>query len=631
MNLILYSDNRQTQIEANVTFEEGSVLLCDPGLDFCSSRLFNLMQLDGTLDSSGIWKPIFNVDKAPDFGSNRYGLSFRSAYRYFLYDDLEFTFQSSFIINHIADPDKKRYTEAWVTYYPSADFVLSYLSGDFLVTSDGISMLPQVELRVIQSVDFPSSASAYWNNFLLDDLTVHHSSDSIVMYAGPFIAIYDYNAGLEEWEEAFVYEFGGTILGADILNGLVIVCHSTDQLTYIEKSGTWSIINTYDDPLDRYGRIIFHSEDEFIVVSTSTIPARFYVSTRAESFNYYSYDTSWSPFYPVQSVRRGYVWDDQSWSWAGGPPYSYPTYGNLSSGYVGYSNDFKSIYFTNREYVGFGAEFQELDNGVFYGYGYLDYDEPEGKTMNLPSGTNHWAHHKFLVGFSHDTMGSGVYYCYKDTEIIRLYDYVPATHKPWSARLIPLIAPNISIINGGDGTFKVVEIIVNEYDTTSPALGVLKVTTTKELVSLSDFYLPTPPANTSYKFLLSEDNVTYYKWGGSSWTAESDVTNGNTYAEFVAGCQDGWDFAAGKYTVYIKIAMYTSDALVTPGFNWTDSYISLTTISTTNNTFLCDDSKIKIEFISDTETRFTSLMEPNVAVNALVGIVAPPYNVDYED
>jgi hypothetical protein len=633
MNFILFSDNRKTQIQSSVTFEEGSVVLCDPGLDFCSTRLFNLMQLDSPLNTPSIWNSIFDTDKAPSFGSNRYALNYRAGYRYYLYDEEQFTYNSSFIINHISDPEGKRYAEAWVTYYPSADYSLSYISGDLLVTSDGVSLKPQVYLNVLQTVSLPAAASSHWSSFITNELNVRYSGDSMIMFGGPYILIYDYNTGTEEWEEALVYECGGTIISADIRDDLVIVCCNTNQLVYIEKSGTWSVTGTYTGDLEYYYDIIFILNDtDFCMASFTYVPVRYKISNRDTIYRYSEIESDWAALDPYMMVRRGVILDEAYWSWAGGPSYKYPTFGNLESTYVNYDDTWAGIGFNERKYYGFGATFAQYDNGALYGYTYLNmYGPSQCRTVVIPSsGTDFWAHHKFLVGFS-GYAGYGVYYCHNTEEIIKLYDYVSATHKPYPNIIIPARSPNMSVVNIGDGTFKVVECIIDEYDTVTPVISLFRADTTKEITDLDDFSLPTPPANTSYKFLFSPDNITYYKWGGSSWITESDATNGNTYSEFVTGCQAGYAFPAGKYSAYVKIAFYTTDVKATPGFNWPDCLITLTTISSVNDTFLCDDSKILIEHLSDTETKFTSLMGPNVAVNALVGIVAPPYDVDYED
>ena len=131
--------------------------------------------------------------------------------------------------------------------------------------------------------------------------------------------------------------------------------------------------------------------------------------------------------------------------------------------------------------------------------------------------------------------------------------------------------------------------------------------------------------------LISEDNITYYMYNGASWVVESDPLLGSTEAQFVAGCQAGFIPEADTYALYIKIAFYSTEEDNTPRWNWGEGQLSLTTISTANNAYLCVYSKIMIEHLSDTETQFTSLMGQNVIISAQVNLFAPPYNEDYEN
>jgi len=65
--------------------------------------------------------------------------------------------------------------------------------------------------------------------------------------------------------------------------------------------------------------------------------------------------------------------------------------------------------------------------------------------------------------------------------------------------------------------------------------------------------------------------------------------------------------------------------------DYADVKLYLTTISVTSDSFLCDDSKVEIEHLSDTQTKITSKIQQNVIMSVQLCLIAPPYNVEYED
>jgi hypothetical protein len=643
MSIILYDDNRQAEIENDITFVDGDILLCDPGVDFCASRLFNLMTLDSALDPTGFWKDIYHTGKAPDFGSNQYALGFKSCFRYYPYDKTTFSYGESFTITHIADPNGKRYCEAWITYYPTAPYSPELLSGDLMGYSVGVSLPFKIELKVKQSITLPVEVSAYYSLFCNNYMVVSRKDNQMIIRGGPYVIIYEYND--PDWEQVFIHDCGGTVysVAMETDKALANYADGTYCLLEMEKSGTWSITGDYEDWNVSQGHIYFYGPDNFIMSSSSLIPVRYSYDTREVSFSYYSENNKWGAVMPCTHAFKGSFYFSGYWSVLGGPTFQALGAAGISgNGYVYrlYNSDIwtpdgtgTNVNWSGVAIVGHYATIMRTEHGQCYGYSYLSKDYAGGRAItNTPSVSAGWSHYDILVNFGGPAGTNKIYYCFDIDEIVKVCDYVEATHKPWAGVLIPLDSTNnTSIINANDGTLKIVNPTIDEYDTTSPGVGVFKITTTKEITVTTNFTLPTPVAGTSYKFLLSPDNVTYYKWGGASWVVESDITAGNTYTEFAAGCVSGYTFPADCYTAYVKMAFYTTDATISPGFIWTDFRLYLTTISSLSNAYLADDSKLLIEHISDTETKFTSLMGPDVILNAVVGIVAPPYDVDYED
>jgi len=660
MSFQICGDNRKSYIEAQVTFEDGDVLLCNPGLDYCSLRAYDLIQLAGPINTTGFLKNVYNVNTIPSFGSNAYGFIRRAGFKYYIHEDDQFQFNESFIITHVPDPDGKRYCEAWITYYPTANYQPQLLTGDdLLVTSTGTYMKPLVAPKLIQSINLPAAASAYWGGFasstLYTGLKVDGQGDQLMLTSGPWAIIYEWNGS--GYTEAYANNFGSTVTGYVKGNSALVLQSNT--INWLVKSGTWSIDESIT-PWSGQFATAHAGGTGFYTFSTSAIWDLYdhdgnFVSGAEPSGDWSCWPaTKW---HYIGEAETGYGWLNQAWSVLGGTPFWALTFGKAGQSVTDYVcgshsswyGDFmyairdedNYCYFSNRPlfmYI-YPGGYSGMDPFTFtwstyiyqqWNYHYLYYSDLslDAPTSNTTGG---YITGKYLVGWRYVGDTSGVFYCHTTQEVHRLYDYVFATHKIYSNNFYPVRTPNYSLVNNGDGTLKLLELKAGFFDTLSPVTATFTITSPTEITTTTDFTIPSQDAGCSMKFIISPDNTNWYKWGGSSWVTEADPTNGNDYTTFKSGCQSGYAPPAGTYTLYLKIAFYSTNEDNSPGWDNGECYMGLTTISTSNNAYLCDDSKVKIEHISDTETKFTSLMGQNVIISAQVNILAPPYNEAYED
>lgn len=652
MSFQVCGDNRQANIESQVTFTDGDTLLCDPGVDFCSSRAFDLMQLTGPINTTGYLKNIFNVDKIPDFGSNQYGFTRCSGLKYYIHEDTQFAYNESFTITHAPDPDYKRYCEAWVTYYPTTNYQPQLLTGDdILVTSSGVSMKPLLAPDVMQSISFPAAASSYYatlmTSTLYERIKLDANGDQFIIWAGPWIIIYEWNGS--SYSETYSYEFADAVQGAYVHGDEACVVTAGLKLYWLAKSGTWSIDETINPWTGGVAGPPHKIGTGFYIFSRSVI---WYQFDHDGNQIDYADNPDWdvwpaSRWQYVSTSKSGIGWDNAAWSILGGSPNWRYTHG-IAGGEepdadypCTVPDEDDHCYFSTRASFLYFREVADYDGNyinftwmsyIYHMYGYM-YQAYTVLDLDAPTSTqNGYIFNKYLVGWRYPNQTAGIFYFHTTTEYYRLYDYDVSVHKlNYIYPFYPIKAPDIYAVNGGDGTLKILKMKAAHYDDLSPKVGTFTVISPTEITTTTDYTIPSQPSGCSFKFLISHDNVNWYKWGGSSWVSESNILNGNDYTTFKAGCQSGYVPPAYTYTLYIKMAFYSTVDADSPGWSHGECYMGLTTISSSNNAYLCDDSKIKIEHLSSTTTKFTSLMNQNVIISAQVNILAPPYNVDYED
>lgn len=151
-----------------------------------------------------------------------------------------------------------------------------------------------------------------------------------------------------------------------------------------------------------------------------------------------------------------------------------------------------------------------------------------------------------------------------------------------------------------------------------------------DVVSVTDMWAETllVPAGTSLKFTFSDDNVTFYFWGGSSWVISTGASDGTDFTTTVAALQSTGFPVNTVSTVYVRVEMTTTDNALTPKIFGLELEVGAVSDGRGQQ---ADSSEIKIHFEGATKTVFTSLMQSNVLCEAQVSIVAPKYTEALDD
>lgn len=669
MSFQLYGDNRQENIEADVTYEEGDYLIADPGLDECSSRMLFLRELQNTLISGTPLEKPYQLHKAPDFGSNKYAFPFVSNNNYYVETIEEFAYNDSITITHLKEPSGKRYVECWVTYYPTTGFTPVLDSGTHLIAGSSFFMKnPRLYPDLIQSLNIPGNDTSFlpnYDNISNTHIRLHDNAELMVLWGDTRAAIYEWNAGNTEYDLAYDFNVATCtqIHSVGLHEDWVVVAYADSgeteiQWAYIEKSGTWSITGTWNEPSEcaYTGPVHLYKDtnDTFILHGcNANITIAFDKATR--SVQHYAYDLSslWvgSNYYLwPYSKNAGEVktWGADQWSF-GGPLHWYPSYMRFRGAYAAVSYD-----------NGYGT-FLKDENGnaqpensflMCHAVGDLEFmmlniSVDPYQLIMYPQYIN--AHdNENLRGFEYINYSSfciddyfmyfrqlpndstpGVYWAPDNTEVVRLEDFVLAVNKVYNGCFYPIKYPYF-ISNNGDNTLKLTEL--GKHHTEVIGDGVLKITTANPIAKTTNFVFPTEPTNTTSLFRLSWDNVTFYKWNGvDAWVTEASASAGNTLTDFIAGCVAGITAPGSTYTAYIGVYVTCSADDADYIIDYADVKLYLTTASSLSAAYLCDDSMVEIEHVSDTETKITSKTQQTVILSAQVCLIAPPYDVEYED
>ncbi len=164
----------------------------------------------------------------------------------------------------------------------------------------------------------------------------------------------------------------------------------------------------------------------------------------------------------------------------------------------------------------------------------------------------------------------------------------------------------------------------------TPAVSTFTFTSLQNVVSVTDMWAETVlmPAGTLIKMGFSSDNLTFYKWGGSSWDVSVDASDGADYPTTLAALATNPFPVDTVKTVYVRVELSTTVNTSTPYILNLELEVGAVASGRAQQ---ADSSEIKIHFDGSTKTVFTSLMQSNVLCEAQVSIVAPKYTEGLED
>lgn len=636
---------------------DGDLVLCEPGADLCSSRLFNIREGYGYVSGSMFDEP-YKIGDLPVWTlGNRRGYTYRSGIDAHVFDLTDFAYNDEYYVNHASDPDGKRYFEAWITYYPTSEhtaYVSPGITGDTLTTSDHIELFPNLYPDLVQSITLPTGPdaeaqmAAYY-----DHIGFQPESDAnmIAVWGGKYALIYEWNDANTEYDQKFFFDYADCTAVRSVgisVDGTVAVIHYWDNFlvtnrlaTLSYSGGVWTIDSHRDAPQTGYTHQIYvtGTTTKYIIIGGVAYTAAVY---KLEDLSLY-FEGSTVDDWDITGSYYNYAYDRTD-------PFAW---GNAQSCFLGICHDavigkylrtgYGNVYEIEypfydprfAEYTIYGPIMAWHDEDSYGGttvrtyahalWPYPYHQDPDDVSFNMPSVNNAYIWGRYLVGF-----GGRVYYCHEDypSETIELDVYNAATHKIYDGTFLPVKHPYY-LTRHSDGTLKLLKI-GKHYDESSPGTINLRFSSPTHITTLTDFVSNIQHTRTDVLYLFSWDQATWYKYT-TSWVVESDPASGMTGTSFRTGAQAGLTAPAEHTLAWVKCYITTTDPDVSPILIPGSIKLSMTTISTATNAYLCDDSKLDVEHVSDTQTKITSKIGQNVILQCQLVVIAPPYDEQYED
>jgi hypothetical protein len=163
----------------------------------------------------------------------------------------------------------------------------------------------------------------------------------------------------------------------------------------------------------------------------------------------------------------------------------------------------------------------------------------------------------------------------------------------------------------------------------SPAVATFKFTSQSAIVSINEMTATvTNPVGTLITVTLSEDNITFYKWGGTSWDVSSGPSDGADFATTAIELLTSPFVVSAEPNVYVRVELTTTTEEDSPSL--VNLQLIVGTVSTSRSK-LADTSEVLITMESATETTFTSKFGSIVLCEAQVSLIAPKHTVGLDD
>jgi hypothetical protein len=281
--------------------------------------------------------------------------------------------------------------------------------------------------------------------------------------------------------------------------------------------------------------------------------------------------------------------------------------------------------YTNSYDAGFVLK---TSHGEMFPYDYLNGYYSAALNISLPDVSGGYLIDRYMVGFYLPSSGGyRVLLAYGYNELIDLYEYIPGTHKIYDGAFYPVKYPYY-LTNNRDGTLRLLRISTTNYNEIGEGVLILKFECPEFISSTTGFTSGHDGIETC-KFLISDDDVVFWKWVAPNWVVESNPSLGNNIATFTAGCEAGFAPLNSK-VVYIKVFLSSASKDNTPSLVRSSISLIVNYLSRSGKAVLCDDSRVSINFESPTSTKITS-HDPGVyALAGVVTVFAPPIDTNLD-
>jgi hypothetical protein len=270
----------------------------------------------------------------------------------------------------------------------------------------------------------------------------------------------------------------------------------------------------------------------------------------------------------------------------------------------------------------------KTSHGELFPYEFLRGSYSASFNIGLPNDYSGYILDNILVGFNVPSFGGYRVLLSKGvTELIDLYPYDFGTHKVFNGAFYPVKYPYY-LTNNQDGTLKLLKVGVTNYNEIGNGVFTLKFVC-PEFISSTESFISGYNGLETCKFMISDDDVVFWKWVAPNWVVESNPSLGNDISTFTAGCEAGFAPLNSK-VVYIKVFLSSASKDNTPSLVRSNISLTVNYLSRSGKAVLCDDSRVSINFESPTSTKITS-HDPGVyAMAGVVTVFAPPIDTNLD-
>jgi hypothetical protein len=144
-----------------------------------------------------------------------------------------------------------------------------------------------------------------------------------------------------------------------------------------------------------------------------------------------------------------------------------------------------------------------------------------------------------------------------------------------------------------------------------------------EFISSTESFISGYNGLETCRFLISDDNIVFWKWDAPNWVVESDPQLGNDLSTFTVGCESGFVPLSSK-ELYIKVFLSSASKDDTPSLVRSSISLKVNYLDRSGKAILCDDSRVSINFESPSSTKITSHDPGMYALAGVVTVFAPP-------
>ena len=643
MNFFAVGSNKEDSIKGTISPSEGDKVLCDPGVNECSS--FLLECFDNNIPPDGLFSRFDDQKKAVNFLNGLNSTQFSPGVVRRFVEAIDCTVGTEIHVSHPPDSSDKRFVEVWKIPYPSVSLphIVQSANTPVLVASDKIALKPLVYPEEVQSLPLPPGTGEFLN-FPWEGIQMYLLGEKVIIYSTNAVILLEWNGA--GYTQILLHQIG-TVDHASVYDNSAIVTYDdagAKKIAFYEKTSSWGLSNILNWSYP--GRSVSLSGSHILVGGSQQ--AGLTLNKSDLSIYHSASDTNYLGVIPTYKFRYSadpYSVVGYSMAYISAGSYTtrklvftqyYTSSESMSIFYDAYLPDgetnnrfYGSIFlrhpYTDDPYDGFILKTEH--NELFpYNYLYGGYSAP--LDIGLPLLYSGYLFNEYMVGFYLPSSGGyRVLLAYDTTELIDLYPYVQEEHKVYDGIFFPVKYPYY-LTNNQDGTLRLLTIVTTHYDEIGDGILTLKFVC-PEFISSTESFISGYNGLETCKFLISDDNIVFWKWDAPNWVIESNPSLGNNIATFTAGCEAGFAPLNSK-EVYIKVFLSSASKDNTPSLVRSDISLTVNYLSRSGKAVLCDDSRVSINFESPTSTKITS-HDPGVyAIAGVVTVFAPPIDTNLD-